>query len=1602
MLMLFVLLYGISFVESFRLFHTNNVLNNGDHDCLYRYMKTGNELGRHLISYCIRSVDPFESKSLPCYGTSSTFLALRQAGVNITDLLDWHSPLDLIAAYADYLETGKNPEQIFCNCSDEKYFGVRCQYSFALNFPTFDDLIEQTFIRNNIEIPKKRRFDVRRLTEAQMTCYQMSNCTPYVSLCLDWRQICDGIRDCTNGHDEENCLEMELNECDPITEYRCRNGLCIPRSFSFDLTMDCMDFYDEQETHDHSQYCHNESSIDCDDHSCGLAGFSCGDGSCFQDYGFDKAGKTTEYEECQSQRNSLYIKDIFSFKNDTNLNYTCWQHMWCLLGLSCLYESPNVQSRCQEGIYFPASYCRPNLNLHLSCPQLFFFPPPYYIMPYVQLLYNNTKLKNRDKAYFSPPIAICYNSSVYDFSASNLYILSEHHIVNYSLNYECRTLVFFYLWQYNAGGIGISRATQLAVSIQNIFSHVNTIPLNNSKSLFQCANGRLISIHRIVDRHADCFPHTSDESSIDSCNYNLRNRFQCVLSTNPTCIPRRLLHDNHSDCLFDVDEIFPIGCTHEFNCQYLRHFDLKVQMPVFYQELCNGHLIFREKIEGEKETDETNCDEWPCNARAIRCNGVWNRPNGCDELHCPRMISNYIAQHVGNCSENEHYCFQYNSSEVGCLPLVKAGDGTADCLFASDERWYLASQVEDELNSGSLLPCHKPVGEIVSFRDICNGLDNCNLRDDELLCPWRQNSSCKGFLCKNGTCLSSTSRCNRKIDCIDAEDEWACDFGYKIERAIPNQFEITRFSLIKNRNKTMITANNSVLWLCHRGILIYDTNMEYHCLCPPSYHGSQCQYQSERLTVSFRMDIVSTMKVKSIYQLIFYLLDEEENPLAVESYIYALTIHLSLKHLIVLTYPRTNQSSSSLGKLSLRIDSYIVTQYSVDPSVSWFFPVQFPFLPVNRLAVRLVPEQHPPDRALCHELRCKHGVCEMFSNVHRAFCRCFTNWAGSTCDREVTMLNCRTPSVSAIVNEHALCICPLGRTGHHCQVAHSSCDTTQCQNGGTCVSLDIRTGEQICLCPEHFSGTHCQNRNSHSVLSITCNLGNIPVLIVHFLYIPTYLPGMLVHRDIYFSSNVQPNKPVSINDEDYPYLSPIIVAQSIHEPNSFYGSYYLVGSLEDNRTSLTTSISPHNRCPHVSERLNSTLMNFEWLKRIKFYHKYFRNVTCFYDEIYMCLVDEQHVPECLYFNHAITNCTEKNYCENDGRCLQKKRSGQINFACACPKCITGTFCQIRTTQFFLTLDSLLGGVIITDAPWSEQSILLKVLTTFAILMFIIGIVSNLMSFLTCINSNICKTGSGNYLLVLSFVSLVTIVFLAGHFIHLLISQITVIKNRRWLIVSCTLFDFLLSFLVSLCDWLTACIACERTSNSLQGVRFSRRTSVRAVKIVIPLLVTVLLLVLLHRPFNQDLLNDPYNNERSWCIIKFRQPWLQYYTIVINVFNTTVPFLINFVSAIVFLVSFSRTRQRADTKTKYSVVLRKQFYLHKDLIISPCCMIVFKVPWIITMLIVKCIESPWQLYLTVVVYCLSLMPLTTTFLIFIVPAPAYWKVFLDKWHKFSGQ
>ncbi|CAF2136233.1 unnamed protein product [Rotaria magnacalcarata] len=51
--------------------------------------------------------------------------------------------------------------------------------------------------------------------------------------------------------------------------------------------------------------------------------------------------------------------------------------------------------------------------------------------------------------------------------------------------------------------------------------------------------------------------------------------------------------------------------------------------------------------------------------------------------------------------------------------------------------------------------------------------------------------------------------------------------------------------------KNIDRLHSKQAWLCHRGILIYyGKNESEKCLCPPSYYGSRCQYQNQRVSLT--------------------------------------------------------------------------------------------------------------------------------------------------------------------------------------------------------------------------------------------------------------------------------------------------------------------------------------------------------------------------------------------------------------------------------------------------------------------------------------------------------------------------------------------------------------------------------------------------------------------------------------------------------------------------------------------------------------------------------------------------------------------------------
>ncbi|CAF4819880.1 unnamed protein product, partial [Rotaria sp. Silwood2] len=104
-----------------------------------------------------------------------------------------------------------------------------------------------------------------------------------------------------------------------------------------------------------------------------------------------------------------------------------------------------------------------------------------------------------------------------------------------------------------------------------------------------------------------------------------------------------------------------------------------IEKHIYFQTICDGKKdllpIF---IDGQNETDETECDSWLCYNTYSRCDQYWLCKNGADEVNCPSS----------NCSEYEHECvFPNDTSKVSRLPIHQVGDDIIHCLGATDERY---------------------------------------------------------------------------------------------------------------------------------------------------------------------------------------------------------------------------------------------------------------------------------------------------------------------------------------------------------------------------------------------------------------------------------------------------------------------------------------------------------------------------------------------------------------------------------------------------------------------------------------------------------------------------------------------------------------------------------------------------------------------------------------------------------------------------------------------------------------------------------------------------------------------------------------------------
>ena len=184
---------------------------------------------------------PSNSTIVSSFRTYPTAVVPRLRSISLA--LITHSPVmgDLLAS--DVISARCDPpisaSALFfidgSQCEGESVFGKDCEYELP-----YGSTLEQTL---DWQMEMRNADEWKVQIYGNITCYDGISCNSGV-LCLDWREICDGIQNCMYRHDEENCDILEMNMCDE-DEYRCSNGLCIPDAYFLDGELDCLDWTDE-------------------------------------------------------------------------------------------------------------------------------------------------------------------------------------------------------------------------------------------------------------------------------------------------------------------------------------------------------------------------------------------------------------------------------------------------------------------------------------------------------------------------------------------------------------------------------------------------------------------------------------------------------------------------------------------------------------------------------------------------------------------------------------------------------------------------------------------------------------------------------------------------------------------------------------------------------------------------------------------------------------------------------------------------------------------------------------------------------------------------------------------------------------------------------------------------------------------------------------------------------------------------------------------------------------------------------------------------------------------------------------------------------------
>ena len=1060
------------------------------------------------------------------------FNELRSNQTNISDILhQWRSSVERVEEYSLFSRDPLKTDGSLCQCLQPTSFGKNCEYQLPAG-ETLEETLEWQLIMR-IENPQKVH------VYGDVICYETLGCDSG-ALCLDWREICDGIQHCLEGKDEENCDLLEMNVCDD-NEYRCMNGMCIPEEYFLDGELDCLDWSDEM-PFKKSEDCFGESvSTECDDHLCPPAYWSCGEGQCIPSR---LAFQRSSFEPtCSSGRDQYFLCETrIVMRQWTMPNGRCYQNGE--------YEEISTGNRSVEQQCEYLLKCNLSQNAEIGCVEKLenvcqSSPIPYprqaVIAPYIFFLYN----RDRD-----------WQSKQPDFIRINGTVRCQHSLINMSkmvpfvANLGRRQTLEDYICR-------PSRSNLSSSEIETISQRCHRA----NESIDVCNEWNpCFSITRMNDGWPNCLNRTDElgegEMEIEqSCARVRRHRFRCA-AEQPTCLAVWTMGSGKEECRNRFDELwFGTGrkvsllyCNGQRNdeCPLLHQY-IEHSWTVENQSTDSGarHISFRshcdtfENLATGEDENLSECRQWwICSESQRRCgtgqcveqswfdDGEWDCPDASDEYQWMRVATettlrrasahNFTSQSYfvpSTCNQSDPFlCLSSQSTQQGfsCLNLSQLGDGHIDCAGAIDERNTLRA-CSDSSVLGNRFLCPSTNTCIPYFLH-CNEGHRCpNPSDDQHWCsrqPQALSSSCdpNDFACFDGRCFKG-GRCNRLRDCPFAEDEYLCDYQSSFSGAVVPSREEKRFTKgrevptlllsqypfeanVTKTNTTSLPSTNlssnlssaslSPYW-CNRGLgILLTKNASIVCLCPPHYSGEKCQYHTDRLSV-----LVTLNLSQSSYFL------KGNHP----KIVFKLLVLLLFNDEILLNNHFQFLPASQINLTLHQQQNNLISHFLYPHSLSSFRRERFfnrssllhhrPFS-IRLELYRMEHSDHPPSLMGIwkYPLHFDHlPVVRLAKVLHYTD----SSTALNPCSSQPCQPNEQCHQLMSHRSQH-ICLCKTNWTGRNCSVEDSQCLRGYCSPGSLCqANWELLP---FCLCPVNRFGRRCSLENDACNSSPCLNNGS--------------------------------------------------------------------------------------------------------------------------------------------------------------------------------------------------------------------------------------------------------------------------------------------------------------------------------------------------------------------------------------------------------------------------------------------------------------------------------------------------------------------------------